>query len=338
MSQLATEFGHILPRSLSQYYGIAPGVPASGAMKLSDFYGKYKELPPIEAYLFDDTSQANAFTSTNTPATQSQIFNSWGRFSNNLWFPPGTTPTGDAAAWSYDAQTEKIICTTNTATRTGFVSNEVLDDFEFEATLSSTNADDDAIGLIVAHHNDGTNNTILMVTRWNYTANNWLFTVLSDGVFTNIVNGSNPTTLGFQNPTYQGWVASGVTRIRVKRQGNIVSAWCSPFGSTAIDLNTLMQVDLSAQSSTSKLIGKRSYGYMAYSQANSSFSNIVLRGGLASDVVYNVSNGTVLQYNGSSWVSIGGSIAEALGYPRLVTNPSTGIVFRIDPYGVITRA
>lgn len=337
MSQLATEFGHILPRSLSQYYSASPGVPASGILKLSDFYGKYKELPPIEAYLFDNTTQANAFTTTHAPATQQQVFNTWGRFSNNVWFPSGTPPTGEAASWAYDAQTERISSTINSNTRVGFVSTELLDDFEFEATMASTNADDDAIGLVAAHHNDGTNNTILMVSRWNYNVNNWIFTVLSNNVFTNIVNGSNPATIGFQNPNAQGWAASGPTRIRIKRQGNIVSAWCSPFGSTDIDIGTLMQVDLSAQPSTLPLIGKRAYGYMAYSQASATFYDTVLIGGLASDTVFNSATGAVLKYNGSSWVNTGESIAAKLGYPRQVTNPDTGIVFRIDPYGNISR-
>lgn len=40
MSQIAAEFGGTAPHSLSEYYSAAPGVPASGAIKFSDFYGK----------------------------------------------------------------------------------------------------------------------------------------------------------------------------------------------------------------------------------------------------------------------------------------------------------
>ena len=35
-----TEFGGAMPHSLNEYYGVAPGVPASGTISLSDFYGK----------------------------------------------------------------------------------------------------------------------------------------------------------------------------------------------------------------------------------------------------------------------------------------------------------
>ncbi|GGD03489.1 hypothetical protein GTQ45_02010 [Pyruvatibacter mobilis] len=40
LSQIAGEFGGAAPHSLSEYYGAAPGVPGSGVIKFSDFYGK----------------------------------------------------------------------------------------------------------------------------------------------------------------------------------------------------------------------------------------------------------------------------------------------------------
>lgn len=39
-SQLVTEFGKTLPISLSQLYAITSGIPSSGSMSLSQFYGK----------------------------------------------------------------------------------------------------------------------------------------------------------------------------------------------------------------------------------------------------------------------------------------------------------
>lgn len=40
MAQIATEFGGAVPHSLSEYYGAAAGVPTSGQISISDFYGK----------------------------------------------------------------------------------------------------------------------------------------------------------------------------------------------------------------------------------------------------------------------------------------------------------
>lgn len=41
---VATEFGGAAPHSLNEYYGKAPGIPASGIIALSDFYGKANEV------------------------------------------------------------------------------------------------------------------------------------------------------------------------------------------------------------------------------------------------------------------------------------------------------
>ena len=39
LNQIATEFGGSTPHSLSEYYGVAAGVPSSGAIDFADFYG-----------------------------------------------------------------------------------------------------------------------------------------------------------------------------------------------------------------------------------------------------------------------------------------------------------
>lgn len=483
LSQVAAEFSEPLPVKFSKFYGVADGIPSSGTMKLSQFYGKYKLLAQIDAYLFDSTAQLDSFKATNVPPTMQSVFNTWGRFSDNAWYPSGTTPGGEAASWAYEegststttqkqnlpifgvkpigintaaelsqldieyADTNnrrisftgndqyayfchpvelgiatfvdvaagfpggwdgaswpdngdfgdtygpltitrtigsttsqwylyrtdfpmtgsyqfdvafpnpgltsyssitttvpggdgKIVTTTNSSTRIGFISSEKLDNYTFEATLASTNPDDDLIGLVVAHKRDGANNIILMAYRANYTASNWVLQLYDGSLATPqviLVNGSNSITTGFQNSTYNGWVTSGPTRIRIQRTGDIIKAWCSPFGSTVIDSTTLIQFDLNSHASTVKLKGLQSYGYMAYSQASSSFTDINLTGGLVSDTVYNT-NGQVWKYNGSSWtLDAGTSLLNSIGYPRRVRNPSTGYIFNIDPNGIITR-
>ena len=40
MSQIAGEFGGSTPHSLSEYYGAADGIPSSGQISISNFYGK----------------------------------------------------------------------------------------------------------------------------------------------------------------------------------------------------------------------------------------------------------------------------------------------------------
>ena len=44
LSQIAAEFGGSTPHSLSEYYGVASGVPSSGAIDFADFYGTSAEF------------------------------------------------------------------------------------------------------------------------------------------------------------------------------------------------------------------------------------------------------------------------------------------------------
>ena len=52
-SQIATEFGDTAPHSLSEFYGAASGIPSSGTLNVSDFYGKsaYDGPPSINIYV-----------------------------------------------------------------------------------------------------------------------------------------------------------------------------------------------------------------------------------------------------------------------------------------------
>ena len=52
LSDIQTEFGGSNPISLSEYYGAAAGIPASGAISISDFYG-------AAAYIEITVTQAN---------------------------------------------------------------------------------------------------------------------------------------------------------------------------------------------------------------------------------------------------------------------------------------
>lgn len=45
---IAGEFGGSAPHSLNEYYGVDIGVPSSGQISFSDFYGKSVYVPPVE--------------------------------------------------------------------------------------------------------------------------------------------------------------------------------------------------------------------------------------------------------------------------------------------------
>ena len=58
LANVQTEFGGSNPISISEYYGVASGVPSSGTISLSNFYGKSAYTPPSEVkrQFFSDVS------------------------------------------------------------------------------------------------------------------------------------------------------------------------------------------------------------------------------------------------------------------------------------------
>jgi len=70
LNSVAGEFGGSTPHSLSEYYGAASGVPSSGAISLSDFYGK-SSIPAMvpTAINFDGTTRASSGLLSNIRST-----------------------------------------------------------------------------------------------------------------------------------------------------------------------------------------------------------------------------------------------------------------------------
>ena len=117
LSDIQTEFGGSNPTSLSEYYGAATGVPASGAISFSDFYGTSASVTvtfDLATYPCSDTDVGLASASfaaqndgdvtyTLFGVTQTQEWTPDAKASGNgddfeirLVVNSGTTPTGSA--------------------------------------------------------------------------------------------------------------------------------------------------------------------------------------------------------------------------------------------------
>jgi hypothetical protein len=84
----------------------------------------------------------------------SDVFAKWKRISHS---DKGVFPAvpGELTSWAYDAPTDKVTCTINSGTVLGLVSPYAFDEYTFDVVVSSTGADDDGIGLILAFKNAG---------------------------------------------------------------------------------------------------------------------------------------------------------------------------------------
>lgn len=299
------------------------------------------ELPPIEAYLFTG-NDLSVFLTEYTPPNSTTIFNSWARFGDNTnYFPGGTTPTGEAAAWTMSG--ENFMCTVNSTRVTGFISPKSYSNYTHTATLSSTAGDDDTIALVAAFRRDGANNRTLLVVREG--GGNTGYTNSIGFSFMLNVNGTNNTVI--KTPSVStgyrsvgSWSTIGKTRLRVQRIGNTFIAQATPWTTGTptneqFHVNSIMELDLTQYPELSWALDEAPYGYACISQQNSLFSNIEFAGGLANEVMDPINN-TVYTYSGSEWVAQPSNVTiqSVLGYPRTVTNPDTGKVYRIEANSV----
>ncbi len=297
------------------------------------------DLPPTEAYVVNSTAEYDAATAPgNAPPSQEEIFNSWPRFDGTNYYPTGTPPGGQATGWTYDNGTIKS--TVNSSNLIGFVSPDTRESYTHTVTLSSTNADDDTIAVIIAFALvGGVPHSLVAWRAQGGLGPTWAISLMEGGSRTDLVQASSTAP---KTPSGGGWGGAGGSPsvIQIVRNGNAVTATCSQFGSTTLDPTTAITYQIPAGS---VFEGPTPFGYAAQSQADATFSDIDMTGGgLDATVVYDARSmpPKVMVYNFTTqtWEQdLSRSIFRDQGYPRNVTNPSTGKTFRLTgprPYSV----
>lgn len=112
LGNIASEFGGVVPHKLSEYFGVAIGVPTSGStIRLSDFWGKANNPNPptwVTATGFGNVAPSTSFTKTVTaysdsPVTLSAVSTGFGTFSStgNVGTISGTTPNVSRQTYSW---------------------------------------------------------------------------------------------------------------------------------------------------------------------------------------------------------------------------------------------
>lgn len=307
------------------------------------------QLPGIEAYIYDTIEEALSHQDSFEPPTSSQIYNSWARFSNETFFASDQTPTGEAAAWQYNNTFNRVETTANTASCVGFVSPNSYDNFVLDTTLSSTDSDDDFIGVIIAFKRINNVNQRLIAIRhsgdpsdWGAGFPNWAIVLNLGGTHggaqttgTVIANGAK-TIL---NPPAASWSNSGSTKVRVVRNSNIIRCYCSAFGSSSLEPTSEIEINLNNFPTLAWALDPCSYGFAAMSQPAATFTNINITGVLDQTRVYSIEGNKSYEYNEiDGWVELSNTtIADELEYPRQVVNPVTKSVYQINYDKSITK-
>lgn len=320
----------------------------------------YQQQPAIQAYVYDTTSEVNTFKSTHVPPAPSAVFDTWDRTSGSAsYFPGGVGATGDAAAWTFATNPDRVVQPNNTAALVSFISPDSYDNYEFETTLHSPNADDDVIGVVAAFARvGGTTNCQLMVWRsgggWAQNgglgvAQSWNLGFAVDGAtmpagdkpkLQNKMVGANRANAA--TPAGPGW--SGIyTRVRVVRRGNVITAYCSDWSTDRANVpileSSIIELDLTTIPSLAPLLNTAKYGYTTISQAGATYYDTTFSGGLDTGRVVDLQTNTVWKYNfaSSTWTQAAITPHEELGYVRTVSNPDTGETYFVTQDTVIKQ-
>lgn len=277
----------------------------------------------------------------------SDVFNGWYRFSHKGSNLPQPNLPDEMTKWSYTEATDTIVCTVNSASHIGFISQEPYENYEFEVELSSTNADDDSIGVIVGFAKvDGIEYTLTVQRAMGgFKALFYICYQLggtgevlhhSYNGFENYKNGSPGGANG-----NNGWSGGKTCRIKVIRKGDILTINATDVNQTTYSAATEVTLDLAAHDHLHKFRGGSAYGYSCFSQHASSF-RVITRPGAFQDFIDSRTM-ELWRHDGNDWYvasasEMDGSVFRNRMYlntdsKKLFYYPLTGDILKISEYG-----
>lgn len=273
-------------------------------------------------------TSASALTAQKNKKFQ-DVFNSWLRiaYANR---DPKNQPS-ELTAWSYDAASDHVQCTVNSESTVGFISPNAYDSYTFEVIVSSTDADDDAIGLCVAYlpNADGTADAIFLYR----VAGSNVVPADSDSVygFSLVLNPDSTrrastvlagTSAGLHFPdgtampakvntngANGGWNTLGEIRLKVVRNGSVLTCSTSDKGNSAYVAS--FTFDLASRDDTKKFIAPARIGYICHSQGAATF-NVLQQPG-SKEPILDTTDGSVWKWENGAWVQYAAGSASLTG-------------------------
>lgn len=301
-------------------------------------------------------SQEELDEAMNSVPDQAAVFNNWLKISNNASMAFPAIPA-ETTAWAFDSANNRVYNTTNSSSFIAAVSDRVFDQYEILARVSSNNADDDTIGLLLAFDKDPVTGREYTLSAgrspggnsptWYITYNNGQGAseaqggayVVQNGTLTvkwgNGGMGNSAAEAGFtnNNPGWAGlpakWGNAGGCRIWAKRNGDdievMTSQWDNP---DVLDPATKLTINLDTNDKLRRFRGEKPYGFMSYSQANSFWDIIQFTN--PKDAIYDLINKKVFEYNVSGWVESPDIKLEDLPKNCFLSNPDTNRMFFVQ--------
>ncbi len=259
----------------------------------------------------------------------SDVFNTWYRFSHDT---SNNQPANKSETQSWNYSNGIINSTVNSTTYIGFVSKDIYDIYTHEVTLKSSDSDNDRIGVIIAFakDNNGIEHT-LSALRDMETGTNW-FLVYDYCKSTQQILSYKQSITG---DIRTGWNAiPNGSKIRIKRNKNLIEAYASPFNSTEIDESSKLTLDLNSDSKFDIFKNPCAYGYSCYSQNKSMFTDVLFYESNAflgnDNNIIDIRTGDVWIKNNGKWaIDTTKDISSVIGIDKVVFNEYTNKIFYI---------
>lgn len=295
------------------------------------------------------SNAAEVQTAQNTVQDFSVVFSQWQRIACIRNNP--RSAEAELANWTYQAATDSILGSLNTGSTVGFISQRPIPgDYAFEVEVSSTNGDDDFIGIFVGYVEvNGVCHTLTAVRTagangghylwglyydfqgFNTSASNTLQVNLAAGNYDLIYPDGNlyPTLPGVSVAGWNAYKTLGVIKIKAQLVGSVLTVQTSNPGQDYSEASKIV-FDLNSRAETRQFMGGTKIGYMAQSQPACTWKSL-LRPGSRADYV-DASTMTAWSYNGTAWVqATAAQLSNYIQVGRHYYNDLNRKLFYYDP-------
>lgn len=250
-----------------------------------------------------------------------RVFDTWTRISRLVGREGDAATPSELNSWSYIPATDAISCTINSASVVGFISPDRYDDFVLEVVLRSTNSDDDFIGVAIAFVEDVAGKThMLSVMRGGNGKAPMSIDINYNGFDKSEINldlirdgltwfNDTVAVAGGANGGNGGWniVPSGILLKVTRVKDNITIETGQPNAGEYFTPAT-RTFNLNDHPELAKFKGPQRYGYIAQSQASSTWTTLSRPGG--KEAIYDSATGQLWSHDTGSWSTESRSIGE----------------------------
>lgn len=298
---------------------------------------RYVEPRVTASLLFQTDNDMNWFKSLYQPQGAQEILASWPRIENISFYANGAAaPAGSVSNWYYDADRDSFVQPDNSGSIQSIVSPVKLTQYIFESTLTSTNADDDLIGLVAAADViDGGVNIVYVAVNAGGLGPRRFCIRFADSTNPEAgveIMGNNILPSHANSGSGNGWSGKRV-KVRVSRNGNMISAKCSTWnGSSYLDASELILNLNDLPRNGPQLSNPSRYGFCTQSQAGSTYLGYSIQSAEIPDdtLVYSAETNTKWKYSANSWNFVNNSAPNDFSNFDRVINTKTGDIFNSD--------